>query len=269
MNTPSAPLSVLIDAEGPVGTAAAQAVTSLPLSLSRVGEGPADIAVVGAFGPRQAQAATIVIAGSDDADTLDIARRSAAAGAGIVIASEWASNPALAAAVGYARDAEAKRLESRLMWDGVASLRRALSDQVIAAEALVGALDFLYVVTWDDEAGFVCAGRSGGVRLVLSAERTDARPGGLDITLFTTDGDVTVSVPAWATAQPGRAAHTTASGRREAPSEWETGMRVALRQAIDGPEGAEDLLKTCQRRHDLIRLALREHGTRLAQGASA
>jgi hypothetical protein len=268
MNTPSTPLSVLIDAGGPVGAAAEQAVTSLPLSLWRIAEGPADIAVVGAVRPRHAHAATIVIAGLDDEDTLDIARRSAAAGVGIVIASEWASNPAVAAAVGYVRDIEAKRLESRLTWDGVGSLRCALSDQLIAAEALVGALDLLYVVTWG-ETGFVCAGRSGGVRIVLSAERTGARPRGLETTVFATDGDVTVTVPAWTTAQPGRAAHTTANGRREAPSEWETGMRVALRQAIDGAERAEDLLEICQRRHDLIRSALREHGARVAEGVSA
>jgi hypothetical protein len=240
----------------------------LPLSLSRVDDGPADIAVIGTVVPHQIDAATTVIAGMDDADTLEVAQRSAAAGAGIVLPSEWASNPALAAAVAYARDVEPKRLESRLTWDGVASLRRALSDQVIAAEALVGALDLLYVVTWD-ETGFVCAGRSGGVRLVLSTERTDARPGGLDITLFTTDGDITVSVPTWTTAQPGRAAHTTARGRREAPSEWETGMRVALRQAIAGPEAAEDLLDACQRRHDLIQSALSRHRTRVTTGADA
>ena len=228
---------------GDLGDIVRSATSSLPISLRKAPANTVpDIAVVGPEASSGAgeDAPFSVWVGMSPRQVDD-----AVCGRPGIVALPWSSNPALRAAAEWAASIEPYRLESSAILDPSTDASTYLFDQVAVAEALAGPLSDLRLVSWRSDGYVAVAGFGAGRRAALTAVYSSALSPRLTATLFADDGDIAVDLPDWTDARPGIVSRTTMNGIESPPTLWETGMRAALRRALDGD--ADDASQTLRR----------------------
>lgn len=234
------------------------AVASLPASF---GPGPsglvspattsqaADVAVIAGESGWTAEAGRAIEAGARGVmvanpapeETRRLAAAAEAAGAAVVLDHRWASNPALISANGEpdAREAVRSALGTAAMLDGVAvsapgtDPSRLLGQHLAALLAVTGALDGVRILR-SDSTGYTLSGHlAGGAPFTAQGVLTAARPAGVDIRLYTTDGGVSVNVPDPGAAWPATVRATGPQGEVLLPTLFESAHRAAWRRLKD------------------------------------
>ncbi|MDQ0730005.1 hypothetical protein [Arthrobacter sp. B1I2] len=232
--------------------AVTQTIASLPATFGPAPEnqpGAADVVVV-AGGPgwtaeaRDAVAAGVrglVVANPVPEDTRELAAAADAAGTAVVLDLRWASNPAL---VGEstdpdARDALRSAVGTASLLDSVATAapgtdpQRLLGEHLAALLAVTGPLDGGRILR-SGAAGYTVSGRlANGAPFTAQGLLTAARPAGVDIRLYTTDGGVAVQVPDPDAAWPAEVRITGAHGELLLPTLYESAHRSAWRRLKD------------------------------------
>jgi len=229
--------------------AVSQTMASLPATFGPAAgtqPGAADVLVI-AGGPGWTAEATRVIAGGARGivvanprpeATAELAAAADAAGAAVVLDLRWASNAALVgeAADPDARDAARSALGTASLLDSVATaapgtdLQRLLGEHLAALLAVCGPLDGVRVLR-ADATGYTVGGRlANGAPFTAQAVLTAARPAGVDINLYTTDGGVSVQVPDPDAAWPAEVRVTGTHGELLLPTLYESAHRSAWRR---------------------------------------
>ncbi|MDQ0771115.1 hypothetical protein QF031_003864 [Pseudarthrobacter defluvii] len=229
--------------------AVTQTVASLPETFGPAQEhqeATADVVVVAggpgwtaeAAGAITAGARGMVVANPIPEDTTQLAAAADAAGTAVVLDLRWASNPALVggATEPDARDAVRSALGSAALLDSVATAApdtdplRLLTEHLAALLAVSGTLDGARVLR-SDAAGYTVGGRlPNGAPFTAQGVLTAARPSGVDIRLYTSDGGVAVMVPDPDTARPANVRVTAAHGELLLPTIYESAHRSAWRR---------------------------------------
>lgn len=230
--------------------AVTQTMASLPATFGPApGEQPADVLVVagGAGWSREAAAAVaagargIVVANPVPEATAELAAAADAAGTAVVLDLRWASNPALVAGSSRpdARDAVRSAMGTAALLDSVAASvpgtepRELLAEHLAALLAVTGQLAGVRVVR-HDTTGYTVSGRlANGAPFTAQGVLTAARPAGVDIRLYTTDGGVAVQVPDPDAAWPATVRVTGAQGELLLPTLYESAHRSAWRRLKD------------------------------------
>lgn len=245
------------------------AVASLPASFSPAPSGPAlpattgpaaDVAVIAgesgwsteAKGAIEAGARGVMVANPAPEDIGRLTAAADAAGAAVVLDHRWASNPALVSADGGpdAREAVRSALGTAAMLDSVAAsapgadINRLLGQHLAALLAVAGELDGVRVLR-SDRTGYTFSGYlAGGAPFTAQGVLTAARPAGLDLRLYTTDGGVSVTVPDPGAAWPAGVRTTGPQGEVLLPTLYESAHRAAWRRLkghLDSGTRPEDL----------------------------
>lgn len=246
-------------AAGPVAReagAVTQTMASLPETFGPVPgnqsdsqPGAADVLVIAGGPGWTAEAANaaaagargIVVANPVPEDTTQLAAAAAAAGTAVVLDLRWASNPAL---VGDptepdARGAVRSAAGTASLLDSVATAapgtdpQRLLADHLAALLTVCGPLDGLRVLR-SGATGYTVRGRlANGAPFTAQGVLTAARPAGVDIRLYTSDGGVTVQVPDPDAAWPAQVRVTGAQGELLLPTLYESAHRSAWRRLKD------------------------------------
>jgi threonine dehydrogenase-like Zn-dependent dehydrogenase len=232
--------------------AVTQTLASLPATFGPAPEnqpGTAHVLVV-AGGPGWAAEALsavaagargIVVAHPVPEDTTELAAAADAAGTAVVLDHRWASSPALAgeSTDPDARDAVRSAAGTASLLDSVATAapgsdpQRLLSEHLAALLAVTGPLDGVRVLR-SDTTGYTVSGRlANGAPFTAQGVLTAARPAGVDIRLYTTDGGVAVQVPDPDAAWPAEVRITGSHAELLLPTLYESAHRSTWRRLKD------------------------------------
>ncbi|MDO9395848.1 MAG: hypothetical protein Q7T71_04830 [Herbiconiux sp.] len=234
--------TVQVESADPARAAVAAAtLASLPLTYTDAHGHPAtagaDVVVVAGSGGWVDRVRAAAIAGARGVivtDPLPAAEAAALTAelpdCTVVLAETWASSPALqsaaeqfAAPITRTRLVDARSLEPR----GGRDLRAVLFAQLRAVQRLGVEVASLEIAA-ETACSILGVGRSTeGARVVLSAARSDAADGSLDLLSVAPDETIRIEVPGGTTALPGRAVLTSASAAVELPAVWQTAHRAA------------------------------------------
>ncbi|WP_066517437.1 hypothetical protein [Curtobacterium ammoniigenes] len=161
----------------------------------------------------------------------DAVERLRAARTPVVVATEWAHNPAV--------DTARVRMQPLLQDRVHASLRvtvptgsdtqRVLLDALALLRAAIGGIAALSTVRWDTH-GFDLRGAvDDSIEVSISAVVTDAVNAGADLRLTTRQRAIRLELPTADTARPGLVTVSGPEGATGLPTEWETSDRAAWR----------------------------------------
>lgn len=231
-----------VAADGDPSTWVAAVVASLPVSVQPGVASGILAAIDGApgWGHRldealDAGARGILVVEPSDAVEFDVDTLSAHAAekrVPVVLYTRWAQNPMLLSAAEHFRKqaGHAGLLESKNIVQPTARF----GNELLAQLALVrAAIDEITIVTpiFSNDHGYSLLGTlAGGMRVTLTATRTLALPETATLRLLTPTGSVKLELPGQATAQPGKAFFTNASGAMQLPTLFETAHRAAWRR---------------------------------------
>ncbi len=216
----------------------AEIVSSLPLALRAVDEGPPQVVgLTGAPGwdglagnALASGALAVVVAAPVDsrADELSLAAQSR-----VVLAWDFAASPGVLAAATEALPL----LGAALLAQGTLSVRRdadvrsALLDLLTAASRVFGDVSSLRLAREDAGGRHLTGHLAGGAPLTLSVVVTDAIPSTLRLRLLTGSGGLDAVVPSPATAAPAEVRVADVSGERLLPTVWVTSHRASWQRA--------------------------------------
>ncbi|MDQ4502961.1 hypothetical protein [Sinomonas sp. ASV322] len=218
----------------------AEIVASLPLSLSPVGDGPAQLAAV-AGSPGWAQrameaadgGALAVVVGSPQTDD-GVAALASETAPRVVLAWDFAANPGVLAAA----DAAAPLRESAVLAEATLAvpsgtdLDAALLDVLVAVDRVAGEPASLRSLHRGANSWHLAGGTRSGAPLALSLVVTDAASASLRLRILTDDGGLTAVVPSPDTAAPAEIRVVARDGERLLPTLWETSRRASWRRAV-------------------------------------
>lgn len=229
------------------------AVASLPASFGPAASGAdpaaADVAAIAGERGWVSEAKRAIAAGARGVlvthpvpeETRQLAAAAEAAGTAVVLDLRWASNPALISGNGRpdARDAVRSALGGAVMLDSLATVApgtdpaRILGDHLAALLAVAGPLNSVRTV-YRDRTGYTVSGHvANGAPFTVQGVVTAARPGGVNIHLYTVDGGVSVKVPDPGAAWPAEVRATGAHGEVLLPTLYESAHRAAWRRLRD------------------------------------
>jgi hypothetical protein len=214
-------------------------IASLPVSLTHAASAGQLVAVDGAPGwAGRAQAA--LSAGAQAVIVVSPAAETARIKDADQVLLDWpfASNPALKGAAEAMQPllGELALVESHVILPSGQDTDKALLDQLTALNRLLdGSLAEAAPLRrlHSQAPGYRLAGRlPGRAPVTVSATVTNALPPRMEFRLLTTDGGLTVSVPAPETAVPAEIHLTTAAGEQLLPTLYESSHRATWRRAI-------------------------------------
>lgn len=166
----------------------------------------------------------------------------------VVVASRWASNPAitLAAQAFRAAATDRSRVECRVIARPGRDFSTALLEQVELVRAALGPVTKLQVKHVSDRALYAEGLTDTSVAIDFSIVCTTATPASAALRLLTDDGSVELQIPSDNTAQPARLITVGPDGALLAPTQYETGLRSSLRRlrelhAAGSADGLADL----------------------------
>jgi len=221
--------------------AVALAVSSLPASFGPAGSASAAVVRViagqpgwtaGAIEAIDAGARGIVVVNPAAESVEELRRAAEASGAAVVLDQRWAANPAVAGA----EDAVRAMAGRAAVLDSVATAAAGsdsgalLADHLAAVVRLTGRLENLRVVTTGTHGYTVTARLANGAPVALQGILSGARPAGVDITLLTDDGGVSVALPEPLAAWPARVKVTGPQGELLLPTLYESAHRATWRR---------------------------------------
>ncbi|MGF6834632.1 hypothetical protein QF015_002815 [Paenarthrobacter sp. TE4293] len=235
--------------------AVALAVASLPESFSpATSEGQADVVVIAGRPGWATETAEAITAGArgvvvinpvaEDTGSLQAVARHQ--GAAVVLDQRWASNPAIPAA----EDAVRSMLGRAAMLDSVAiapagtDAGELLADQFAAVVRLTGPLGSLRLLTRGPHGYTSTAILANGAPVALHGIVTSARPAGVNISLLTDDGGVSVALPEPVAAWPAMVTVTGPQGDLLLPTIYESAHRATwrrLKEHLDAGTTPSDL----------------------------
>jgi hypothetical protein len=237
------------DQSGAIG----QVIASLPVSLHPATADPDLVGVNGAQGWSAAALAAVesgvrglVIINPVDEDAATLREKADAAGVPIVVDGVWTYNPAVARSADAFRaadDAEAL-LEVRADVPSTSDLERALLGQLALVRALASPVVDLTVVRWNEHGYDVLASLTSGARASLAAIVTDALPHAVHVRSLKTTTAVELTVPAPASAAPGKAVVSGPDGATLLVTAYESAHRAAwrhLHELVQAKRSCEDL----------------------------
>lgn len=247
-------LTVTSSPEADAIGAVARVVASLPVSLHSSDDGGgALVAIAGASGwtdraldSISSGAHGLMVISPSAADVTALKERAEALGVPVVIDTEWAHNPAVAAAAPqFARhNDENSFLEVRVNVPTGADLDQVLLAQLALIRTAVEPVVSLTYARRNGHGYDALAQLASGARASLTAILTDAVPASASLRIIKPRHAVTLTVPGSDTAAPGK---VTVSGREGAtllPTLWESAHRAAWRRLHDLAEagqGCDDL----------------------------
>ncbi|WP_052207136.1 hypothetical protein [Sinomonas humi] len=238
------------DAKGDVH----QVVASLPVSLHLSdAEASALVAIAGtpgwtesALGAIASGARGLMIIEPCAADVASLKKRADTLGVPVVIDTEWAHNPAVAAAAPHfaSLDDENSLLEARVNARVGADLEQVLLAQLALIRAAVGPVASLTYARRNRHGYDALATLVSGARASLAAILTDAIPGSAALRMIKPKTAVTLTLPGAGTAAPGKVTVSGPEGATLLPTLWETSHRAAWRRLhtlADAGQACEDL----------------------------
>ena len=241
--------------EAQVAGAVALAVASLPESFGpAAGENHADVHVIAGWPGWTAQAAQAITAGARGVvvvnpateDTGPLQTTAQQSGTVIVLDQRWASNPAIPAA----EDAVRSMAGRAAVLDTVATAPvgtdsgELLADHLAAVVRITGPLANLTVLTRGPRGYTTTAVLANGAPVALQGIVTSARPAGVNITLLTDDGGVSVALPEPLAAWPAIIRVTGPQGELLLPTIYESAHRATwrrLKEHLDAGTSPSDL----------------------------
>ncbi|MCH6471992.1 hypothetical protein [Sinomonas terrae] len=231
-----------------------QVVASLPVSLHPSdGEDSALVAIAGSPGWTEAALASIasgarglMVIHPCAADVAALKDRASTLGVPVVVDTEWAHNPAVAAAAPHfaAHDDEDSLLEARVNAPVGADLDQVLLAQLALIRAAVGPVMSLTYARRNRHGYDALAALASGARASLAAILTNAIPGSATLRMIKPETAVTLTLPGAGTAAPGKVTVSGPEGATLLPTQWETAHRAAWRRLhglADAGRACEDL----------------------------
>lgn len=266
-------LTVTSSPEADAAGGVAQVVASLPVSLHPFDGGATaghDGAATGATAPDGGAAALVAIAGiagwpeealgalaagargvvvvsPSAADVTALQERAKALGVPVVLDTEWAPNPAVAAAAPHfaAHDDEESLVEARVDAPVGSDLDQVLLAQLALVRAAVGPVVSLSPARWNKHGYDVLAQLASGARASLGAILTDAAPPQATVRIIKPHTAVALVLPGAGTAAPGKVTVSGPDGATLLPTQWETAHRALWRRLhalVEAGQSCEDLL---------------------------
>lgn len=242
--------TVTATAQAEEAGAVALAVASLPASFGPAGTSAAAQVSVIAGRPGwtarvaeaiEAGARGVVVVNPVPEDTGALAAAAEAARVAVVLDQRWAANPALVSRTGApdAREAMRSAAGTAAMLDSVATSapgtdpHELLGEHIAALTSVTGPLDNLRLLRIG-RTGYTASGRlANGAPIALQAVLTAARPGGVDIRLYTSDGGVSITVPDPMAAWPAEVRVRGPQGEVLLPTLFESSHRASWRRLKD------------------------------------
>lgn len=227
--------------EAQVAGAVALAVASLPESFGpAVGENPADVVVIAGRPGWTAEAAQAITAGARGVlvvnpapeNTDSVAATAERHAAVVILDQRWASNPAVPAA----EDAVRSMIGRAAVLDTVATALvgtdsgELLADHLAAVVRITGPLANLRLVSRGPHGYTATAVLANGAPVAVQGIVTGARPAGVNVTLFTDDGGVSVALPEPVAAWPATVRVTGPQGELLLPTIYESAHRATWRR---------------------------------------
>ncbi|WP_138444970.1 hypothetical protein [Sinomonas susongensis] len=247
-------LTVLSSPEADAGGGVPQVISSLPVSLHPTdGAGSDLVAVAGTPGwtekaleSIEAGARGVMVIRPSAADVTALRDRAEASGVPVVLDTEWAHNPAVAAAAPRfaAVNDENSLLEARVNAPVGVDVDQVLLAQLALIRAAVDPVVSLSHARRNRHGYDALAHLASGARASLSAILSDALPSSATLRIIKPRDAVTLAVPASETAAPGRVTVSGPDGATLLPTQWESAHRAAWRRLhalAEAGEACEDL----------------------------
>jgi hypothetical protein len=242
-------LTVMSSPEADAAGAVAQVVASLPVSLHPSDDGwGALVAIAGTNGWTEEALASIssgarglMVISPSAAEVAALKERADALGVPVVIDTEWAHNPAVAAAAPQfaAHNDENSLLEARVNAPAGADLDRVLLAQLALIRAAVDPVVSLTYARRNEHGYDALARLASGARASLAAILTDALPTSASLRIIKPHHAVALALPGSGTAAPGKVTVSGPEGATLLPTQWESAHRAAWRRLHDLAEAGQ------------------------------
>lgn len=233
-------LTVTSSPEADDAGAVAEVVASLPVSLHPSdGDASGLAAIAGTSGWTERAIASIsagargvMVISPIAADVSSLRERANAQGVPVVIDTEWAHNPAVAASAPHfaAHNDENSLLEARVNARAGADLDQVLLAQLALVRAAVDPVVSLTYARRNEHGYDALAQLASGARASLAAILTDAIPASASLRLIKPRNAVTLALPGAGTAAPGKVTVSGPEGATLLPTQWESAHRAAWRR---------------------------------------
>ncbi|MBO1269223.1 hypothetical protein [Arthrobacter cavernae] len=235
--------------------AVALAVASLPESFGpAAGENQADIVVISGRTGWTAQAVEAIAAGARGVVVVNPAPESTGSlrtaaeesGAAVVLDQRWASNPALPAAEHAVRSmaGRAAVLDTVATAPAGTDPGELLADHLAAVVRITGPLENLRILHRGTHGYAVSARLANGAPVALHGVLSSARPAGVNVSMLTDDGGVSVALPKPVAAWPATVKVTGPQGEVLLPTLYESAHRATwrrLKEHLDAGTSPTDL----------------------------
>lgn len=242
-------LTVLSSPEADASGGVPQVVASLPVSLHPSdGADPALVAIAGTKGwtdkaldSLDSGVRGLMIIAPTAEDVTALRDRAVAASVPVVLDTEWAYNPAVAAAAPRfaALNDEDSFLEARVNAPAGAELDQVLLSQLALIRAAIEPVVALTYARRNRNGYDALAQLANGARASLSAILTDALPASATLRIIKPRHAVALALPAPGTAAPGKVTVSGPEGATLLPTQWESAHRTAWRRLHALAEAAQ------------------------------
>jgi hypothetical protein len=247
-------LTVTSSPEADSAGAVPQVVASLPVSLHPSDDGGAAlVAIAGGSGWTEKALAAIssgarglMIVSPPPADVAALRERANEQGVPVVIDTEWAHNPAVAASAPHfaVNNDENSLLEARVNARAGAGLGQVLLAQLALIRAAVSPVVSLAYARRNEHGYDALAQLAGGAQASLTAILTDALPASATLRIVRPRHTVALALPGAGTAAPGKVTLSGPEGATLLPTLWESAHRAAWRRLhslVEAGQTCEDL----------------------------
>jgi hypothetical protein len=242
-------LTVTSSPEADSTGAVPQVVASLPVSLHPSDDGAAALVAIAGDGGWAERAIAAISSGArgvmvispSPADVAALSERANAQGVPVVIDTEWAHNPAVAASAPHfaSHNDENSLLEARVNAPAGADLDQVLLAQLALIRAAVDPVVRLAYARRNEHGYDALAQLAGGAQATLTAILTNAIPASATLRIIKPRHAVALGLPGAGTAAPGKVTVSGPQGATLLPTLWESAHRAAWRRLHDLVEAGQ------------------------------